>query len=41
MTLDVDPHAEQFYFRNGFKVVGQLPTSIERRFLPVLEKDLV
>ena len=40
MTLDADPHAEQFYLRNGFRIVGELPTSIEGRFLPVLEKEL-
>lgn len=38
VTLDADPHAEQFYERLGFKVVGQLPSSIEGRFLPIMEK---
>jgi len=40
MNLDADPHAEQFYIRHGFKVIGQLPTSIKGRFLPIMKKEL-
>ena len=40
MTLDADPHAAAFYLKRGFKVVGQLPTSIEGRFLPIMERKL-
>ncbi|MBT8218898.1 MAG: GNAT family N-acetyltransferase [Bacteroidia bacterium] len=37
VLLDADPNAEQFYKRFGFKVIGQLETSIENRFLPIME----
>jgi len=40
MTLDADPHAEQFYLSKGFTVVGQLPTSIPNRYLPVMTLPL-
>ena len=39
MTLDADPHAETFYLGKGFVVVGQLETSIPKRYLPVMELD--
>lgn len=39
-TLNSDPHAEAFYLKLGFKVIGQFATSIEGRFLPVMEKEL-
>ncbi len=38
VTLDADPNAEKFYEGLGFEVVGQLPSSIEGRFLPIMEK---
>ena len=37
IILDSDPNAENFYAKNGFKVVGKLKTSIEGRFLPIME----
>lgn len=40
LRLDADPHAETFYAHYGFQVVGQLPTSIKDRFLPIMQKDL-
>ena len=35
--LDSDPHAEKFYLNLGFKVIGQLESSIKNRFLPIME----
>ena len=35
--LDSDPHAEKFYLNLGFKVSGQLESSIKNRFLPIME----
>jgi GNAT superfamily N-acetyltransferase len=40
VTLNADPHAEWFYARHGFAVVGQHPSSIPGRFLPVMVKSL-
>jgi ribosomal protein S18 acetylase RimI-like enzyme len=40
ITLDADPHAENFYLKQGFIVIGQLKTSIEGRYLPIMVKDL-
>ncbi|MEM8525729.1 MAG: GNAT family N-acetyltransferase [Bacteroidota bacterium] len=37
VTLDADPNAEYFYKKQGFQVVGQLASSIEGRFLPIME----
>ncbi|MGB3780482.1 MAG: GNAT family N-acetyltransferase [Tunicatimonas sp.] len=40
VTLNADPNAEGFYVRHGFAVVGQHPSSIPGRFLPIMEKPL-
>lgn len=40
ITLDSDPYAESFYLKFGFKTVGQLPSSIPERTLPVMEFHL-
>lgn len=40
IILDSDPHAEEFYKKLGFKVVGQLASSIKNRFLPIMELDV-
>lgn len=37
VTLDADPNAEQFYHKFGFKTVGKLKSTIENRFLPIME----
>ncbi len=40
VTLDADPNAEKFYKRVGFKVVGNLKSSIKDRFLPIMEMKI-
>lgn len=40
ITLDADPNAEKFYEKNGFKAVGKLKSSIENRFLPIMEFEI-
>ena len=40
IMLHADPHATAFYEKKGFEVVGQLPTSIANRFLPIMAIDL-
>ena len=35
--LESDPHAKKFYQKLGFKVIGQLESSIKNRFLPIME----
>jgi len=40
VRLDADPNAEGFYAYVGFHVVGQLQSSIEGRFLPIMELDV-
>ena len=37
VILDADPHAEKFYSRIGFRVIGKLKSSIKDRFLPIME----
>ena len=37
IILDSDPNAANFYEKIGFKVIGKLETSIEGRFLPIME----
>lgn len=37
ITLDADPNAEKFYHKFGFKTVGKLKSTIENRFLPIME----
>ncbi|WP_268225512.1 GNAT family N-acetyltransferase [Sinomicrobium oceani] len=40
ITVDADPNAEMFYKKVGFKVVGQLKSSIKDRFLPIMEMEI-
>lgn len=40
IVLDSDPHAEEFYKKLGFRVVGKLETSIKNRFLPIMELEV-
>ncbi len=37
VILDSDPNAENFYNKIGFELIGKLATSIEGRFLPIME----
>lgn len=37
VILDSDPNAENFYKKIGFELIGKLATSIEGRFLPIME----
>ena len=37
ITLDADPNAEKFYHKFGFKTVGKLKSTVENRFLPIME----
>ncbi|WP_370032457.1 GNAT family N-acetyltransferase [Flavobacterium sp. 28YEA47A] len=41
IILDSDPNAELFYKSFGFKTYNQLKTSIENRFLPQMELDIM
>ena len=38
--LESDPHATDFYLHQGFWIVGQKPSSIPGRYLPVMELAL-
>ena len=40
VTLDADPNAEKFYHKFGFKTVGKLKSTIENRFLPIMEMKI-
>jgi N-acetylglutamate synthase-like GNAT family acetyltransferase len=40
VSLHSEPNAEFFYTKIGFKVIGQLETSIENRFLPIMELEI-
>jgi len=40
VTLDADPHAENFYKSIGFVVVGKLETSTKNRYLPIMDMEL-
>ena len=40
VTLDADPNVEKFYTKIGFKVVGQLESSVKNRFLPIMEMEI-
>lgn len=37
VILDADPHAEDFYHKLGFRVIGKLKSAIKDRFLPIME----
>ncbi|NHF61206.1 GNAT family N-acetyltransferase [Flavobacteriaceae bacterium TP-CH-4] len=37
ITLDADPNAATFYGKVGFRVIGQLQSSIKERFLPIMK----
>ena len=39
ITLEADPHATDFYKKYGFKIVGQLPSSVRGRSLPIMELE--
>lgn len=39
VILDADPNAEKFYSKLGFNVIGKLETSIENRYLPIMEMN--
>jgi GNAT superfamily N-acetyltransferase len=41
VILDADPNAENFYKGFGFTTIGKIETSIENRFLPIMELKLV
>lgn len=38
IVLEADPHAENFYLKHGFSVVGHKETSIKNRYMPIMEK---
>ena len=40
ITLDADPNAFDFYKKLGYKVVGQLASSVKGRYLPIMEKEI-
>lgn len=40
VTLDADPNAEKFYHKFGFKTVGKLKSTMENRFLPIMEMKI-
>ena len=40
VELEADPIAEEFYKKLGFRVTGKTETSIENRFLPIMEKEI-
>lgn len=40
ITLDSEPHAENFYSKMGFVKVGEFETSIKNRFMPIMEMKL-
>lgn len=40
VTLDSEPHAENFYLKIGFKKIGEFETSIKNRFMPIMEMTL-
>lgn len=37
IVLDSEPKVEKFYQNFGFKVIGQLESSIKNRYLPIME----
>lgn len=39
VILHADPNAEKFYSQLGFNVIGKLETSIENRYLPIMEMN--
>ncbi len=39
--LEADPNAQGFYLDKGFQIIGQKKTSIQGRYLPVMELSLL
>ncbi|MCH2042897.1 MAG: GNAT family N-acetyltransferase [Saprospiraceae bacterium] len=40
VRLEADPNAEQFYQKLGFRCIDRLESSIQGRFLPIMELNL-
>ena len=40
IRLDSEPNAENFYKKLGFKVIGQLESTLKNRFLPIMELQI-
>lgn len=40
VVLDAEPNAADFYQKFGFRTVGRIESSIQNRFLPIMEKVL-
>jgi GNAT superfamily N-acetyltransferase len=40
IILDSEPNAEMFYAKLGFVKVGEIETSIENRYLPIMELNI-
>ncbi len=40
IKLESEPNAAAFYKKMGFKIVGQLESSIKNRYLPIMELDI-
>lgn len=40
IILHADPHATDFYSMYGFKIIGKKQTSIEGRYMPIMELSL-
>lgn len=40
VRLEADPNAEQFYQKLGFRCIDRLESSIQGRFLPIMELSL-
>ena len=40
IILHADPHATNFYSKYGFKIMGKKQTSIEGRYMPIMELSL-
>jgi len=40
IMVESDPNAENFYANYGFKTIDKLKSSIENRFLPLMQKDI-
>lgn len=40
IILHADPHATNFYSKYGFNIIGKKQTSIEGRYMPIMELSL-